>query len=240
MATIPIVNTADKRIGIITSVIALGLLLLYLLMVTLEKADPPPADPILMTETVMPPEIDLKDFVVEGAAAGSTATDDPIDKPTPQTQEVITTNKPSSHTSPTGASTNTNANNNTNTASSAAASNNPFGGGGVDGEGGPGFGHDEGKGKDGKGGGGGIPRKPIRNVEIDHLKFSEYATISLQLTIDSKGNVTAVTFSKSQTTTTNQVIINKIMAEVQRQVKYNEAPGAALTKVSYIVNIIPN
>lgn len=239
MATIPIVNTADKRAGIITSVITLGLLLLYLFLVTLEKADPPPADPILITETIMPPEIDLKNFVVEGAA-GASATDDPVKEPTPQTQEVITTNKPSTHTSPTGASTNTNANNNTNTSSSAAASNSPFGGGGAGGENGTNFGHSTGPGNSGTGGGGGIDRVRLNKLNLDHLNFSEYATISLSLTLDSKGNVIAVTLVKAKTTTTNQIIINKVIAEVQRQLKYNEDPGSASTKVPLDVNITPN
>lgn len=238
MATIPIVNTADKRKGIVTSVITISLLLLYLFLVTLEKADPPPADPVVFAETILPPEIDLKDFVVEGGG-GSSPTDDPLDKPTPQTQEVLTTNRPSTHTSQTGASTNTNANNNTNDASSAAHSNNPFGGGGEGGDGGPGFGPSGGPGDPG-GGGGGIVRKRLNNLSLDHLDFSENATISLILTLDSKGNVTYVTLNKSKTTTTNQVIINKVIAEVKRQLKYNEDPGSSSTKVPLDVKIIPN
>lgn len=239
MATIPIVNSADKRAGIITSAIAMLLLLLYLLFVTLEKADPPPPDPIVMTETIMPEEINLKDFVVEGAA-GATPTNDPLDKPMPQTEKVITSNTPSSHSTATGQSTNTNANNNTNTSSSAAASNNPFGGGGAGGTGGTAFGESNGTGTTGGGPGGGIERKRLNNLSLDHLNFSEYATISLVLTLDSKGNITYVAENKSKTTTTNQVVINKVKAEVQRQLKYNEAPGSKADKVALDVKITPN
>src|SRR3989338_2243672 len=181
MATIPVVNTIDKRKGIVTSIFTLLLLLFYLMWATLEKADPPPQDPIVMTETIMPEEIDLKNFVVDGGAAAGSPTDDVVKPPTPQTEKVLTTNKPSNTSTPTGQSNHTNANNSNNTSSTSQASNNPFGSGGSNGSNGPGgtFQGSNGPGVDGYGGG--TERKRQNDLELDHLDFSEHAIVSLIL-----------------------------------------------------------
>lgn len=242
MATIPIVNTVDKRKGIVAAILAMLLLLLYLLWETIEMADPPPKDPILVTETIMPEEIDLKDFVVEGgAAAGSPVQDDVVKPPTPQTEQVLTTNTPKDVSEPTGQSTHTNANNNTNTHSTSEQSSNPFGSGGTNGTTGSGgaFEGSNGPGVQGNGGGSGIERVRLNDPIVDHLESSEYATISLVLTIDAEGNIVNATCNKAKTTTTNQILINRVINEVKRQVKYNKDKGASLAKVSLTVQITP-
>ncbi len=242
MATIPIVNTVDKRIGIAASVLAMLLLLLYLLLATLEKADPPPADPVVLAETEIPEEINLKDLVVEGgASSGSPTQDDVVKPPTPQTEQVLTTNNPSTHSEPSGQSTHTNAHNTTNTSSTTTQSNDPFGSGGNNGTTGPGgaFEGSNGPGVGGPGSGTGIERKRLNDPDIDHLESSEYATIMLIVTIDAQGNVIGAVCNKSGTSTTNQILINRVISEVKKQVKYTKDPGASPAKVSLTVKITP-
>jgi hypothetical protein len=242
MATLPIVNTIDKRRGMTVALATMLLLIGYLLIATIEMADPPPKDPIVMAETIMPDEIILKDLVIEGGADSGSPTDDEVAPPTPQTQEVITSNKPSDFTEPTGSSTNTNANNQTNTSSTVTQSNDPFGSGGDNGDTGQGstFGNSQGTGTGGDGNGSGIVRKRITTPIFDHLESSERATIVLVVTIDAQGNVVSATCNKSKTTTTNQILINRVIKEVRKQVKYNKDPGAPLTKLPLSLNITPH
>ncbi|MDA9169543.1 hypothetical protein N9O14_03145, partial [Crocinitomicaceae bacterium] len=59
MATLPIVNTFDKRVGVIASIVTMLLLFLLMLSITYEKADPPPEDiPINMSEPMDVTEIE--------------------------------------------------------------------------------------------------------------------------------------------------------------------------------------
>ena len=117
------------------------------------------------------------------------------------------------------------------------SNNNPFGNGGdVNSNGaGDGVGH-------GQGVSGNYPPSRIRLIDpsIDHLQFNEYATVTLILMIDEYGNVQSTTVNKAKTTTTNQVLLNKVMAEVQKQVKYNRDPGAPLTKMQLTIRVSPN
>lgn len=241
MATIPIVDTADKRKGILAAIIAMIGLALYLLLTNIELADPPPKVPEVITETILPEEIDLKDFVVEGGANAGSPTDDKIAPPTPQTEQVVTTNKQSTFTHQSGQSTHTNANNSNNSASTTRPSDNPFGTGGENGTTGPGrtVGNSTGPGVDGPGSGSGIVRKLVTPPNVDHLEFSERATITFSVTIDAQGNVVRADVVYSKTTTNDQLVINKIRNEVLRQAKYNKDPGAALTKVILSVNVAP-
>lgn len=238
MATIPVVNTHDRRKGIITAIFTLLLLLFYFMWATLEKADPPPQPPIVLAETIMPEEIDLRDFVIDGGAASGTPTDDVVKPPTPQTQQVLTNNNSNTST-PTGQSNHTNANNSNNTSSTSQQSTNPFGSGGSNGGDGPGGAFQGSDGPGVNGPGSGIERKRQNDLVLDHLDFSERAIVSLTLTIDAQGNVVAATCNKSKTTTTNQIIINKVISEVKRQLKYNKDPGSPLTKVTLDVRIDP-
>lgn len=241
MATIPIVNTADKRKGIIAALITMSLLLLYLLLTTIPLADPPPPDPIVLGDTEIPDEIIMKDLVVEGGADAGSPTDDVVKPPTPQTEEVLTTQNESDYTEPTGQSSNTNANNQTNESSTTTQSNNPFGSGGDNGDTGSGntFGNDQGVGTGNGGTGTGVERKRLNDPVFDHLESSEYATITLIVTIDAQGNIVSASCNYSKTTTNNQVMINRVINEVKKQVKYNKDPGSPLTKVPLTVKITP-
>ena len=90
MATIPIVNTVDKRVGIITAIIAMVLIILYLLLTTIALADPPPPDPVVMAETEIPEELQFKVIEMSGGADAGSPTDDVVKPPAPQTEPAQT------------------------------------------------------------------------------------------------------------------------------------------------------
>lgn len=241
MAAIPIVNTADKRKGIITAIIVMTLVVLYLLLKTIALADPPPPDPVVLAETELPEELMFEVIEMSGGADAGSPTDDEVKPPTPQTEQVLTTTNESDYSEPTGNSTNTNANNQTNESSTTTQSNNPFGSGGNNGDTGSGntFGNDTGVGTGDGGTGTGIVRKRLNDPVFDRLESNEYATITLVVTIDGQGNIVSASCNYSKTTTNNQVLINRVINEVKKQVKYNKDPGAPLAKVALTVKITP-
>jgi hypothetical protein len=129
MATIPVVNSIDKRKGIISGVIAVLLLILYVLLTSFEIADPPPQDVVVLADIQFPEELVLEDLVVEGGSGGGKASDDPIDNPKPQTQEVLTGNSENTVTN-TGQSSHTNSPNSSETNTTTTQSPNHFSSGG--------------------------------------------------------------------------------------------------------------
>ena len=153
MATIPIANVVDKRKGAIASGVVMLLLLIYLLLTTFEMADPPPKDPVLKTDTVIPEELILKNLKVEGGSGAGSPSNDPIDEPKPVTQEVITgKNNPDTKVN-TGKGKNTTTHNSQESNTTNNQSNDPFanGGNGTGNDGGSGntFGTDSGSGTNG-------------------------------------------------------------------------------------------
>jgi len=242
MATIPIANVIDKRKGAIASGVVMLLLLIYLLLTTFEMADPPPKDPILKTDTVIPEELILKNLKVEGGSGAGSPSNDPIEAPTPVTQEVITkTSNPDTKVN-TGKGKNTTTHNSKETNTTTHQSDDPFanGGNGKGNDGGSGktFGSDSGSGTKGNGGdGNGDGRIRLNNVDIQDLKNSIDAIIHLKLTIDAEGNVVSASSISGKTTTTNQILINRVISEVKKQVKYNKQSGASLANVYYSVQV---
>jgi len=242
MATIPIANVVDKRKGAIAAAIVLLLLFIYLLLTTFEMADPPPKDPVLITETVIPEELLLKNLKVEGGSGAGSASNDPIDEPKPVTQEVITgKNNPDTKVN-TGKGKNTTTHNSQESNTTSKQSNDPFasGGNGKGNDGGDGktFGNDKGTGTGGNAGNiNGDGRVRLNDPNVEDLKSNIDATIHLKLTIDAEGNVVGATNISAKTTTTNQILINRVVAEVKRQVKYNKDSGASLANVYLSVRI---
>ena len=242
MATIPIVNTIDKRKGAIASGVVMLLVLIYLLLTTFEMADPAPKDSIMTTDTVIPEELVLKNLKVDGGAGAGSPSNDPIDDPKPVTQEVITgKNNPDTKVN-TGKGKNTTTHNSQESNTTNHQSNDPFanGGNGNGNDGGSGntFGTDNGSGTNGNGGNGnGDGRVRLNDPNVTDLQSNVDATIHLKLTIDAEGNVIAATNISAQTTTTNQILINRVIAEVKKQVKYNKDPGASHAKVYMRVGI---
>lgn len=242
MATIPVVNPIDKRNGIIAAAIVLFLLFLYLYFTTILMADPAPGDiPPVKTETTIE-QIELKNLVVESGGAGSgTPTNDPIAEPRPQTQQVLTKPKNPKTQTTSGQSTNNTATNSQHTSSSTQQSNNPFGTGGDGGKGGSGsggkFGNDQGSSGPGPGGNGsGEGRVRLNDPQVDHIETNVNVIVYLKLTINEDGNVVSA-ISTSKTTTTDQRIINQVIAAVKNQVKYNKDDGSGLVNVYLTVRI---
>jgi len=132
-----------------------------------------------------------------------------------------------------------------NTSTTTKESNNPFGSGGNNGTQGSGtspFGNDSGPGGSGTGGiGPGRPvsgegRTRLNDPSFDHIVTDNDVTIYLKLTINADGVVVSAN-STSKTTTTDQRIINQVIAAVKNQVKYNKAPGTGLVTQFLLVKI---
>lgn len=244
MAAIPIVNTIDKRKGIIASVIAMLLLLIAMFLIKFEIADPPPQDIVVTASTIIPKELKLDNLKVEGGGSKGAASDNPIDDPKPQTEKVITKKENPDTKEVTGESNNTNSPTSSNEASTTQQSNNPFGSGSSDsgqgsGNNGP-FGTSTGPGSgtgSGTGGGGNVKRTLVKIPSIDDLRSNVDVTITLKVTIDPEGNVLYAQNVKGSTTTTNQILINKVINRVKSGAKYNKAPGSGLMTVSLPITI---
>lgn len=241
MATIPIVDTIDKRKGIMVAIFLMAALLVYLLLLTFEKANPPPkeevvtlADPLDVTEIVKP--------TILGGSGSGTPSDDPVTDPKPQTEQIITSTNNPDHVVNTGQGNTTNTANSQNDPTNAVQTNNPFGDGGSgDGEGGGSgdtFGGSSGTGTGGHAGSGsGKGRIRKNSINLGDLHYNTDEKIALKLVIDAEGNVVQVINIKSQTSTTDQVLINKVKVAVKKQIKYNKEAGAPLTNVYYTVNV---
>ncbi len=242
MAAIPIVNQMDKRYGIVAAVLLLTSTIVLLNVLYYQIPDPPPKDIPLHAE--MPPldEIQLENLIVDGGGGSGEPTDAPIDQPKPQTQQVLTNDRPDNTTTPTGQSNHTNANNNTHTASTPNQSSDPFNsggmGGGNTGGSGTGFGQDTGTGTGPGNNSGGGARTRLNEVSVSGIQINVTATIHLKLTIDTKGNVVNVENIKSKTTTTDQILINRIINAVKEQVKYSKGNG--FSTQYYTVKVRPN
>jgi len=232
MATLPIVNSIDKRKGIITAIFTMLLLLMYLWFTTFEMADPPPRDVIVEATAEFPEEIILKDLKIEGGSGAGKPSDAPIEEPKPKTEQVITKVENNDTQVNTGKANSTNSANSQNTNTTPTQSNDPFASGGN------GNGGDSGTGTSGNGGSGGGAVRIRQNAPIiNGLRSNESVTIHLKLTLDAGGNVIAASNIKAKTTTTNQILINRVINEVKKQVKYNKEPGAPLAKVFMPVHI---
>ncbi len=242
MANIPVVDKMDARKGLIASLVLMLVAFLLLSFMYYEIPDPLPEDTVVKATTEID-EIVLKELKMEGGAGGGEPTDAPIDEPKPQTEQVITNNRPEQTTVPTGQSTHTNANNQENTASTTQQSDNPFAqggsGGGQGGGNGTGFGSDNGNtaGTGNGNGTGAAGRTRLNNVSVGGIYIDTDAKIGYKLTVDAQGNVIAFTTVKGNTTTTNQSLINKIGFAIKKQVKYNKASGASLVYVFYTVYV---
>ena len=241
MASIPIVNTIDKRVGAVSSIVAMLLLLIVMFFLTFEIADPPPQDvPITMAEALDVTEIENVVVQTDGGGGGGSESENPETNPN-QTEQVIT-----NENSQSDAVVNNGQGNVTNSTQDnpPAGNNTPnhFGDGGTDGQGGGSGGHfgsDNGAGNNGNGAGsGGGGRKVIRNVSFN-MEYDHAVTFSFKVLIDSKGNVMSAQVVKGSTTTTDQVLINKVRQAIISQVKYSKADGApAVTKI-YLITLQP-
>ena len=83
-------------------------------------------------------------------------------------------------------------------------------------------------------------RLRISNVSLPQYDSDYDVTIHLQLTVNANGEVVAAKCIESKTTCTDQLIINQVINEVMKQVKYTKEIGAGLVYTFYTVKIIVN
>jgi hypothetical protein len=244
MARLPIAERKDIQIGLVSAVVGLLLILLILLLCSFEVADPPPKPPVV-TATSEIDEILLADLKVDmGGGSEGSPSDDPVSEPQPQQEQVLTKTTNPKTSAPKGQSTKTTKPNAKGTPSSTAKSDNPFGGGGSgnEGDGDGKFGKDEGSGSgSGPGGlGDGKDRTRLNVPKVDDIRSDQNHTIHLRAQINSDGKIMEVTNISSKTTTTDQRILNQVIAAVKSQVRYSKKPGAGLELVSITIRLNAN
>lgn len=244
MAAAPISQKKDVQIGLVSAVLGLLLLFLLLLLLGFEVADPKPEPPKVTAAT------EIEDIVLEnlkvdvGGGSEGAPSDDPVKEPQPQTEKVITKKTNPVTKTNTGESNKTNSPTSKGEPSSTTQSNNPFGGGGSgkEGQGSGKFGSDEGGGSGtGPGGlGDGSGRIRLNDPKVDNISSDQNHTINLRAQINAEGKIMSVTNIASKTTTTDQRILNQVMAAVKSQVRYSKKAGAGMELVYITVNLNAN
>ena len=235
-------ESKGKKIAYISSSSFLTILILVAYFTTFYIQNAVPADvPPIKSDEV------IEEFIVEnveikdmgGSAGGGTPTNDKVAPPAVQSEKFVTGNQSSDKVF-SGNSNNQNGKNATNGSSTSTKGDNPFG------TGGSGGGNGSGKGPFGGPGDGDIGNEPSgagsgkERVRLKNAKLPEYETdfdskIHLKLSINTNGDVFAAYYIKSNSTCTDQIIINKVIAEVIRQVKYSV--DSKITYAYYTVKI---
>lgn len=239
MAQVPVVRESDNRKGIIAAVAFLLITLFLLFFIKYSEPDPPKVTipiPILMGES------GIENFEVNNGGGGApsqnveptpTPVENPEEQPT-QDESVIQT--------PTG----TGDSQSDNTSSQEAEAANPFSGGGSGGSGtsgsGGGFGSDDGPGSGAGEAGTGAAGDRVRISNIrskPKTPNDEVCKISLKLTVNSQGSVLRADVIRSQTTATNQRLIDEVIGLAKKEVRYKEKPGAKNEITYYTVTVQP-
>ena len=237
-----VADPKDVKAGLVSAVASIILLMILLFLITYQIADPPAQDVVVRAEAVID-EILLKDLKLEsGSIGGGSPSNDRVDKPKEQIQEIIT-GKSKRSSDKSGKSNKTNGNDANNEASTTVQSQDPFGSGGSGGKNGAGNGPFSGPGNsdDGDGGlgkGNGESRLRISNANLPQYDIDYESNIHLQLTVNANGEVVAAKCIKSKTTCSDQRIINQVINEVISQVKYKKESGAGLVYTFYTVKIL--
>lgn len=237
----PVVLPKHRNTGIAVAVGCVVLALLILFIFTFEMADPPPRE-IPMNTTTSLTDLEIKDLKIEtGGAGGGTPSNDPIHEPTPQTEKILTQKKNPKSSSNSGESNKTNANNHSNTSTTTTQSDDPFAQGGEDGGQGGGRGGKIGKDNgqyDGKGNSDPKTRIRLNDPNFDNIEVERVVRVNLQMSIDEHGQIISAR-STSKTTTTDQRIINRVISEVKKQVRYNKDPDTSPVTVYLTVELEP-
>ncbi len=231
----------DQQIALVSSFLSITLLLVASYFITFFIYAPVPKDipPFKSDEVIQ--EFMIDNVTVEkdgGSSGGGTATNDKLDTPKEQVQQVITGNSNNNIKVNSGNSNKTNGNNTQNGPSTSHRGNNPFGSGGTGGGTGAGngpFGGNGGGEGNGEGNGVGDGRNRIR---INDPKLPEYAIdfdskINLKLTINANGDVVNASYIRSIGTTIDLKIINEVIREVIKQVHYKKDKDAGLA-ITYL------
>ena len=239
----------DKRIGLITSVLCLFFAFLFLLFNTFEIADPPPEEvPLNMTLPVSALTFDNLKVTESGSSgSGKASNKKQANKTKTEAEKIITSQKDNDTEVTSGESTSTTSPNPDKEANTPVKKPNPFIGGdqGKQNTGGigKGFGKDTGpeKGSSGTGrgkgeSGGDFKRIRLNDPYIENIESDVNYKIQLRVKIDEDGNVIDAQ-NTSKTTTTSQIIINKVLSATISQVKYNKKPGSGIEEAYIIINI---
>ncbi len=244
MASLPISDKKDIQIGVVSAVLALLLMFLLLLFLSFEVAYPKPEPPRVEAFTEID-ELVLENLKVDaGGGSEGSASKDPVTEPKPETEEIIATTKPSTTKTNTGKGKRTDAPNSQNDPSNAKQNDNPFGGKGTGdkGDGSGAFGNDSGTGSgSGPGGlGDGTGRQRLTDPDVDDILSDQNHVIYLRIIINAEGRVMSATNLSSKTTTTDQRIINKVLAAVKSDVRFSKKPGSGQEQLVITININAN
>src|SRR5690554_66783 len=239
MAVVPVVRASDNRKGIIAAIAFLLIALFLLFFIKYSEPDPPKVTvpiPITMSDD------GIEEFEIHNAGGGAPSeTVDPVPNPVENPQEQPTQEESHVQTSSGSGTTKTN-----NTTAQETEAANPFSGGGSGGSGtsgsGGGFGSDSGpgtgSGEPGKGAAG--ARVRISDIRTKpKTSNDEHGYISFKLTVDSQGKVMRVDVIRSETTITNQRLIDEVIELVKKEVRYKEKPGARDEITFYRPSITP-
>ncbi|NDB34252.1 MAG: hypothetical protein EB023_02675, partial [Flavobacteriia bacterium] len=196
--------------------------------------DPPPVAHLMVDDEILD-AISVEDLIITtsnggSAKGGGTPSSSNRDEAMDQSEQLLTDrgNEPVQS----GNSNQNVGSNSNNPSSSPNKGNNPFGdggdGGGSGGGNGPFGGSGRGTGGDGDGDGDGYgngkDRKRWNDPLLTKYNIDVDQKIHLKLTVSGDGNVTNAVYIKSKSTTTDQTIINDVIRQVIRQVKYSTDP----------------
>lgn len=235
-----IVNKKDNRNAIMVSVLALIIILFVLFFMKFHEPDPPIVDVPLPMEMENTEGIDA--FEIENSGGGSsvkednpseTSSDDPPKEQAQQEESAVSQNS-------------SNGSSSTSSSSSSNQNSNPFGNG-TGGNGtagtGTGFGADNGpgtgSGNPGRGGSG--ERIRLSDIKSKPTTPNNVASkISMKLTVNADGRVISVNVIRQNTTTSNEALINEVIALAKKEVKYKAKPGSIQETCYYTVNLSPS
>ncbi len=231
----------DQQIALVASFLSITLLLVGSYFITFFIYAPVPKDipPFKSDEVIQ--EFMIDNVTVQqdgGSSGGGTASDDKLDTPKEQVQQLITGNNNINVKVNSGNSNKTNGNNTQNGPSTSHRGNNPFASGGNGGGNGAGNGPFGGNGGgEGNGEGNGVGDGKNR-VRMNDPKLPEYAIdfdskINLKLTINANGDVVNASYIRSIGTTIDLKIINEVIREVIKQVHYKKDKDAGLA-ITYL------
>jgi len=242
-------NPKDVRNSLIISTGSILLLVLLLFLITYTTPDPPPVTHLLLEEEVLQ-DVEVEALLIaDGGSAegGGTPSNDERSEPMEQTEQHLTYKGQEPIQS--GKSNHTTGNNANNPSSSPHKANNPFGDGGNGGGEGGGngrlFGNGNSTGGEGNGEGDGFGNEPkydqdrirINDPVLPNYNTDHILKIHLKLTVSGDGGVSTAVCIKDKTTTNDYSIINDVIRQVIRQVKYKKDPEGRPTYCFWTIKV---
>ena len=82
-------------------------------------------------------------------------------------------------------------------------------------------------------------RVRMKEPDLSKIQSTIPATISLKLLVDENGNVVEAINDSKRTTTTDKMIIEKVIELVKKDLRYSREPGASLLQANFTVKIGP-